>query len=83
MQSHDTVSEEIMLIIADIAKKEVAEIKPKSDLLDLGLDSLSWLDILAAVEKKYSIQIPDDDLANIKNLSGLIGSVKKQLTVRK
>ena len=39
---------------------------------DLGMDSMQALEIMAAIEKKYSMQIPEDYLGKVVNLSNLL-----------
>ena len=51
---------EVKNIIAEITEKEPEEIRPDSRFLeDLGMDSMMALEILAAIEKKYKITIPE------------------------
>ena len=75
----DSITVEIIQIISQIAKKDPSEIQLNSDMLDLDLDSLSWLDVLAAVEKKYSIQISDDELTKMNKVEDLVHYISIKL----
>lgn len=39
---------------------------------DLGMDSVMALEILAAIEKRYRIQIPEDELVKMSTLKEVI-----------
>ena len=77
-----TVNDEIREIIAKFANKNMDEIQSDSDFISLGLDSLSWLDVLAEVEIKFDIHIPDDDLIMIRKLDELEKNVEKLLQAK-
>ena len=56
-------------IIARIVEIEPAKITREANFVeDLGMDSMMALEILAAIEKKYKIQVPEDKLSQLKNL---------------
>jgi len=67
------LQQELKALVAEIVEVEVEEVTYAADFVeDLGMDSMQALEIMAAIEKKYSIQIPEDSLGEIMNLSGLI-----------
>jgi len=60
---------EIRGIIAEIIEKEPGEILPDVKFYeDLEVDSMMALEILAAIEKKYKIAIPEEKLAELLTL---------------
>ena len=60
---------EIRSIIAEIIEREPDEISPDAKFYeDLGVDSMMALEILAAIEKKYRIAIPEEKLAELITL---------------
>ena len=60
---------EIRSIIAEIIEKEPETISPDAKFYeDLGVDSMMALEILAAIEKKYRIAIPEEKLAELITL---------------
>jgi len=78
MQEIDT---EVRNIVAEIAEKNPDEVKPDSRFVeDLGMDSMMALEILAAIEKKYKVAIPEEKLAEFKTLNDTIIVVKESLT---
>ncbi len=44
---------------------------------DLDVDSLSMVEIATAVEDKFGVAIPDDELANIKTVGDAINYIEK------
>lgn len=71
---------EIKGIIAEIIEKDPAEITPEAKFFeDLGVDSMMALEILAAIEKKYKISIPEEKLAQLTTLSQTIAVAKEYL----
>ena len=67
------LGKELKDLVAEIIEVDPENITNESDFVeDLGMDSMQALEIMAAVEKKYSIQIPEDYLGKVMNLSSLI-----------
>jgi acyl carrier protein len=55
MSTYDTVAD----IIAETADIDRSSVKPESHVInDLGIDSLAFLDIAFAVDKKFGIKMP-------------------------
>jgi acyl carrier protein len=46
------------------------------------MDSMMALEILAAIEKKYKIAIPEEKLAEFKTLSSIVAIAKEYLSQR-
>jgi acyl carrier protein len=76
------VSEDIQTGLAEILE-EVAGVAPaaatpeKSFTEDLDVDSLSMVEIATAVEDKFGVAIPDDELANIKTVGDAMSYIQK------
>ncbi|MDP3697938.1 MAG: acyl carrier protein [Candidatus Taylorbacteria bacterium] len=63
------LEEELKNIIAEIIETEPEKITPEASFVeDLGMDSMMALEILASIEKKYKIKIPEENLSKIINL---------------
>ena len=75
-----TLEKELREIIARITEIDPATIRLESKFVeDLGMDSMMALEILAAMEKKYKIQVPEEKLSQLKNLSEAIKLTKEYL----
>ena len=75
-----TLEKELREIIARITEIDPKNIGLESKFVeDLGMDSMMALEILAAIEKKYKIQVPEDKLGRLTNLSETIKLTKSYL----
>jgi len=60
---------EIREMIAEIIEKDPNEITPEAKFFEeLGVDSMMALEMMAAIEKRYKIKIPEDRLPQFTNL---------------
>ena len=67
------VEKDIRRLVAEILEMEPAQIDGEAHFVkDLGMDSMMALEILAGVEKKYRISIPEDLLPQFTNLNKTI-----------
>ena len=65
-------------IIEEVTGIEPSEVTPeKSFVDDLDIDSLSMVEIATAVEDKFGVAIPDDELGNIKTVGDAINYIEK------
>jgi len=72
-----SVEEEVKQIIRRITRKPDAEIAPESTFADLKADSLDIVQVMAAIEEKYDIELQEEALQHVKNLGGFIAFVEK------
>lgn len=71
---------EIKAIISEIVEIEPGKIALESNFVeDLGMDSMMALEILASIEKKYKLKIPEENLTKITTLTKVIKLVDKFL----
>lgn len=65
----EELKQEIRSLVAEIIELDEGEIADEANFVeDLGVDSMMALEILAAIEKKYKIQIPEEKLMKVTNL---------------
>ena len=58
----DNLEKEIRSIVAEILEIKEENIRPDANFADeLGMDSMMALEILAGIEKKYKIRIPEEE----------------------
>ena len=71
---------DIKNIVADIIEVDEDEIKGNAVFVEeYDVDSMMALEILAAIEKKYKIKIPEERLANISTLNDTVSLTKEFL----
>ncbi len=65
-------------IIDEIAGVPADEVTPaKSFVDDLDIDSLSMVEIAVAAQDKFGVEIPDDELKNLRTVQDVISYVQR------
>lgn len=68
--SNPDVEDDIRKLVAEILEVEPHEVNAEAHFVkDLGMDSMMALEILAGIEKKYRIVIPEDTLPKFTSLN--------------
>ncbi|MCK5580793.1 MAG: acyl carrier protein [Candidatus Omnitrophica bacterium] len=71
------VENDIRELVAEILETEPEEIRNDASFVkDLGMDSMMALEVLAGIEKKYRIAIPEDALPKFTDLNATVQIVK-------
>ena len=56
-----------------------AALVPEANLLDdLGADSLDVVELVMALEEEFSIEVPDDDVENIRTIQDIVSYVARK-----
>jgi acyl carrier protein len=64
-------------IIDDIVGVDKSEVTPEKNFIDdLDIDSLSMVEIAVAAQDKFGVEIPDDELRNLKTVKDVINFVQ-------
>lgn len=67
------VFEKLQTIFADQLGLEESEIKMESLMADdLGADSLDVIDLLMSIEDEFAVEIPDEEIENLKTVGDLV-----------
>ena len=73
-----TIEEEVVEIVSRITKIPASRLSPDTDLrLELNVDSLQGLQIVAALEKRFGIIVPDEDLDSYTSIRVIVETVKR------
>ena len=65
-------------LIADIATRDPASLGRDDDLVEAyGLDSLQGLQLLATVEKRFDIRLPDDELVEMRSIRRIAVAIEQ------
>ena len=76
----NNVDQDIRNLLAEILETDPQSIDGSASFVkDLGMDSMMALEILAGIEKKYRIVIPEDMLPRFMDLDTTINLVKELL----
>ena len=74
----DPVEQEVRRIVAHIAKVPAERLTPDTDLrVELNVDSLQGLQIVAALEKRFGVTVPDEELDNYTTVRAITETVKR------
>ena len=72
------LDDDIRHLVAEILEREPSQIDPDARLVeDLGMDSMMALEIVASIERKYRVKLPEAELANVKTLQRVIELAKR------
>lgn len=79
----ENIENEIKEIVSKVIKVPVGKIDPNADLFkDLGVDSLLGVEIFAALDKKFNIDLPEKKLEKIRTLNDIINIAKEKLNAK-
>lgn len=74
------VLEKVKKVIADQLSMEVEEVKIESTFTeDLGVDSLEIFEIVMSLEEEFNIEIPNEDIENIKTIGDIVNYMKSKV----
>src|SRR5262245_10733093 len=83
MAAESEVSTQIRAALAQHLKRDVSQVRLESDLRkDLGLDSLSMIELLFRIEEGFDIEIPNEDLGEIRTVGEVIAYVERRIATR-
>ncbi len=65
-------------IVEEIAGTPAAEVTPTANFVDdLDIDSLSMVEIAVAAQDKFGVEIPDEQLKDLKTVQDVVNFVSK------
>ena len=73
----DALAERVLQIIADTQRKNRALISIDSSFEELGIDSMDGVNIVFALENDFNINVPDEEVKNIRNVRDMVEGVRK------
>jgi acyl carrier protein len=74
----DVTYEQILATIEGVGVSiDVATIMPDTSLAKTGIDSLEMMNVFLAIEEKFGIKIPDDDIDALDTVDDIIAYLHK------
>jgi acyl carrier protein len=67
-----TIQDRTKLIIGAFLAPDHADLSDNSTFDSLGIDSLDIVDLVIALEDEFSVDIPDDQIGNLKTVSDAV-----------
>ncbi|HJD60769.1 MAG TPA: acyl carrier protein [Rickettsia endosymbiont of Columbicola hoogstraali] len=78
MSKVDNIAQKVIKIIADNQGKKIEEISVDSRFAeDLGVDSLSTVEIMMEIEKEFGVDVPDEEATKIKKVADVVNYIKE------
>lgn len=78
--TRENIAEEVKKLISESISTDASEITEQSRFVDdLGADSLDIVELIMAMETKFSIEIPDEDAQKIKTVGEAIDYISQKL----
>jgi acyl carrier protein len=72
------IEAEVRALIGAVARQDTSAVGSDDDLVEqLGIDSLQGLEILAGVEKRFDIRLPDEDLIDLRTIGRIAEAVER------
>jgi acyl carrier protein len=75
-----SVEDTIKGIVTKIVRCDEKILTPESTWQDLKADSLDMVQILIAIEEEFDIEVPDEDVQDIKNFGQFVAYVEGRVT---
>jgi len=75
--AQEELREALREIVAEIA--EIDEVPDDKPFKDLGIDSMMAIEIVAEVERRYKLKIPEQELEQIRDLNSVVSMVSSKL----
>jgi acyl carrier protein len=67
----------ILRIIAETQRKDVSQVTIDSSFEELGIDSMDGVNIVFALENEFNINVPDEEVKNIRSVRDLVEGVRR------
>lgn len=74
------VFEKVKSVIVDQLGIDEAEVTMEANFTDdLGVDSLEIFEIVMSLEEAFEIEIPNEDIENIKDVKGIVKYIEAKI----
>lgn len=75
--AHEELRDALREIVLEVA--ELDEVPDNKPFKDLGIDSMMAIEIVAEVERRYKIKIPEQELEQVRDLDSVVTLVASKL----
>jgi acyl carrier protein len=79
MTENRDLLEMFKVVAARVDKREFPQVSPTSVITELGIDSLSMMQIVGEMETELGIMIPDEDLVELVTVGDLVKKIGTRL----
>lgn len=76
----EEIKKEVKALVSEIIEIPIEKIKEDAEFVkDLGVDSMMALEIVASIEKKYRVVIPEEKIPAIRSLKNVYAMLEQHL----
>jgi len=75
--SHDETLAGITEVLGAVASINPSDVTPEKTLAELGLDSMTTLEVVVAAEDRFGLLIPDDESARFRTVGDLVHYIEQ------
>ena len=76
------ITHRVLKIIADNQRKDVSLVTTESSFEELGIDSMDAVNIVFAIENEFNINVPDEEMKNIRSVRDIVEGVHKLVAAK-
>ncbi|HYA16120.1 MAG TPA: acyl carrier protein [Bryobacteraceae bacterium] len=73
----DEITPRVLRIIAETQRKDPDTVTVDSSFEELGIDSMDAVNIIFGLENEFNINVPDEEVRNIKSVRDMVEGVRK------
>jgi acyl carrier protein len=71
--AHEDLREALRGIVAEVA--EIDEVPDAVAFKELGIDSMMAIEIIAEIERRYRIKVPEQELEQVRDLDSVVALI--------
>lgn len=71
------LTQRVLRIIAETQRKDPSQVTIDSSFEELGIDSMDGVNIIFALENEFNINVPDEEVKNIRSVRDMVEGVRK------
>jgi acyl carrier protein len=79
---NDEITGRILAIIAEVQRRNPAEVTLDSTFEQLGIDSMDGVNIVFALENEFDINVPDDDVKKLGSVREVVEGVTRLVEMK-
>lgn len=72
----------VIRVILTYVPESAGEISPEASLEEIGVDSMTLVDVVLELQDEFSVEFPDDALAGIEVVGDMVDVLRALVTVR-
>ncbi len=73
----DELVEKFRALASEIAERDLSHVTEEQAIADLGMDSLSTLELVGELEREFGVSLPEEDLVGVRTVKDLLDLVHR------